>query len=87
MHPNNQIKIPFVAFSPQIDKNRNLKYFLPNKVIPIKKTQKIKLKYHIFHMLIILLPFIASKYISKKSKNAGLYAPVPTIKNDISLDF
>ncbi|EFC87711.1 hypothetical protein NEIMUCOT_05784 [Neisseria mucosa ATCC 25996] len=40
MHPNNQIKIPFVAFSPQIDKNRNLKYFLLNKVIPIKKTQK-----------------------------------------------
>lgn len=38
-------------------------------------------------MLIILLPFIASKYISKKSKNAGLYAPVPTIKNDTSLDF
>ena len=37
MHPNNQIKIPFVAFFPQIDKNRNLKYFLPNKVIPIKK--------------------------------------------------
>ena len=86
MHPNSQIKIPFVAFSPQIDKNRNLKYFLPNKVIPIKNP-KIKLKYHIFHMLIILLPFIASKYISKKSKNAGLYAPVPTIKNDTSLDF
>ena len=87
MHPNSQIKIPFVAFSPQIDKNRNLKYFLPNKVIPIKKNPKIKLKYHIFHMLIILLPFIASKYISKKSKNTGLCAPVLTIKNDTSLDF
>jgi hypothetical protein len=46
MHPNNQIKIPFVAFSPQIDKNRNLKYFLPNKVIPIKKPKnQIKISY------------------------------------------
>lgn len=38
-------------------------------------------------MLIILLPFIASKYISKKSKNASLCTPVLTIKNDTSLDF
>ena len=38
-------------------------------------------------MLIILLPFIASKSISKKSKNTGLCAPVPPIKNDTSLDF
>ena len=46
MHPNSQIKIPFVAFSPQIDKNRNLKYFLPNKVIPIKKPKnQIKISY------------------------------------------
>lgn len=49
MHPNSQIKIPFVAFSPQIDKNRNLKYFLPNKVIPIKKPKnQIKISYILY---------------------------------------
>lgn len=38
-------------------------------------------------MLIILLPFIASKYISKKSKNTGLCAPVLTIKMTQALIF